>query len=341
MRIVQIVPRIAPSKCGVGDHALALARKLRSNEQIETTFVSCAPGDPKPNESVQGFDVIHLRSQTSQALNEAIELSGCQKIVLHYSGYGYSLRGAPFWLASGLSGSCLRVVTMFHELYASGPVTSSAFWLSPAMRWIARRLARLSSSVITNREESAMWLRGDVSVLPVFSNFGESSSLKPFDSRMPWLLSFPYQAVDTGNYWRELQQSAVELGVKKIFTLGASRQIANTGLNQIETEDWGIRSGEEIKRLMVDCRFGALSYNPRFLGKSSIFASFATHGLCTVLLEYPLTKLGDGLSPDRHVVSPGRLNGIKALSSVGQSAYEWYQTHSLAAAAKLYAEKLQ
>ena len=122
------------------------------------------------------------------------QVDGVDPIVLivHYSGYGYESRGLCGWLLRELRlarvhiGLRLRVVVMFHELYASGPPWRSAFWLQGRQATIAADLAALGDVAITNTEFHARWLeqqlgqRRRVDVWPVFSNVGEPDAPAPF-----------------------------------------------------------------------------------------------------------------------------------------------------------------
>jgi hypothetical protein len=106
-------------------------------------------------------------------------------VLLHYVNYGYAKRGCPVWLVDGLqrwrSASVNRsVVTMFHEVYATGPPWASSFWLSPLQRNLAARVASLSDRCLTSRQgyakllyELSLGKQTQIPTLPVFSNIGE------------------------------------------------------------------------------------------------------------------------------------------------------------------------
>ena len=88
-------------------------------------------------------------------LNEA--LAGTDlPVLLHYAGYGYQARGCPTRLVAGLrdwkrrGGG--RLVTVFHEVYASGPPWRSSFWLFPFQRRLAAERARRSDGIVTSLE---------------------------------------------------------------------------------------------------------------------------------------------------------------------------------------------
>ena len=115
----------------------------------------------------------------SQLVLGAPQAEGIELIV-HYSGYGYEPRGLCGWLNRELAdararlGPRLRIVVMFHELYASGPPWRSAFWLGGRQARIAAELAALSEAALTNTQAHARWLeqqlepRRRVDVWPVF-----------------------------------------------------------------------------------------------------------------------------------------------------------------------------
>ena len=103
-------------------------------------------------------------------------------VLLHYVNYGYQKRGVPFRLVSALrelrSHGSTRVVTVFHELYASGPPWRSAFWLKPFQKRVAQSIARLSDACVMTSETARAQLGRlapgiSISVQPVPSGFGK------------------------------------------------------------------------------------------------------------------------------------------------------------------------
>lgn len=127
MQIVQIVPRLFPVVDGVGDHALCLAQEMRRSLGLKTHFIVGDVSWPERSE-VDQFEVSRLPTNTSIALCSLLEkISETPALViLHYVGYGYARRGCPIWLVEGLERyraikPAMRLVTMFHETYGSGP----------------------------------------------------------------------------------------------------------------------------------------------------------------------------------------------------------------------------
>src|SRR2546429_1310848 len=155
--LVQIVPRLPPATDGLGDYALNLARELHVNFGIESRFIVCDPTWIGKDE-VEGFSTHQLKDCSADSLKSILlNLKPFSAVLLHYVGYGYARRGAPVWLVNGLGRwskyrSDTRLLMMFHEISASGPFWTSAFWLSPLQRHLAARLAQLSDGCLTNMQ---------------------------------------------------------------------------------------------------------------------------------------------------------------------------------------------
>ena len=147
-------------------------------------------------------ELARQRSLADRIDDHAADVLQPCSVVLHFSGYGYGQRGLCFWLldelralrARGRGG--LRLVVVFHELFATGPPWRSAFWLSQVQALIARRLARMSDALWTNTNQHARWLRAAVGssrqivVRPVFSNIGEPLASPPTTGRRPTAVVF-------------------------------------------------------------------------------------------------------------------------------------------------------
>src|SRR5690349_17779348 len=135
--LFQIVPRAPGGQDGVGDHARTLAGHLRMRSGWETVFLSAAPA--KEEQVTDGF---RIRSPLRIVAGE-LQTSERQPTILHYVNYGYGQRGTPLWLPATLSrvkGSG-KLITIFHELYATGSIRQSAFWLQPIQKRIVRAIA--------------------------------------------------------------------------------------------------------------------------------------------------------------------------------------------------------
>ena len=352
--LLQIVPHLPPTISGVGDYALWLAEELRRAHDLHTRFVIGNPDWNGPPE-LNGFPVFKIAARSATALAELLAQSArpVVPLLLHYVGYGYQKRGCPFWLVRALeawhhpssvsylpSSTIPRLVTMFHELYASGPIWASSFWTSPFQRGLAARVARISDRCWTNRRLSADELGrlapahlGRVEVFPVFSNFGEPKNSPPLRQR-------PAQAVMFGTFGRAVRSPALglaavrracrHLGIERLIVVGGG-EIQMNG-DGVAIEKIGSVSAEQATRILACSRVGLLDYFDGYLGKSSIFAAYCSHGLAPVLLA-PNESQPDGVEADRHFLVAqflGQEVRVAEQQRIADAALAWYSSHTLA-----------
>jgi len=201
VEIIQIVPRLAPSIGGVGDYASLLARSLRDEHEIQSSFLV---GDPawRGPARLDRLSVERIDDPQAHQLERHLEKLSADLVLLHYVGYGYQKRGCPVWLVNGLKNwkrkhPRRRLVVMFHELFASGRPWQSSFWTSPLQRSLAKSLALLSDHCLTNLTRSAQALsamsgrpQSAFTVLPVFSNVGELPAMRPWRQRKSRMIVF-------------------------------------------------------------------------------------------------------------------------------------------------------
>jgi len=262
--------------------------------------------------------------------------------LLHFSGYGFQTRGVPAWLVGQVRTLRSRFETVgivFHELFATGPIWGSAFWLNGLQKRIARELARSCDFWLTNRDESARWLleQGQSAphrVLPVFSNVGEPDSVD--GPRAPRIVVFGSAAVRRNVYeWAdgEIFRAARRIGLE-IHDIGPS--LGEGPLAQRLADEKAVSHGklpvEAVSRALSGAAYGALAYPTDYVSKSSVFAAYTAHGLCPVLLA-PDYASHDGLRPNVHYAA-----GFESLApscidarGVGRAARLWYEPHCIEA----------
>jgi hypothetical protein len=261
--------------------------------------------------------------------------------LIHYSGFGFAKRGAPLWLLDKISSDRGHIESLgifFHELYAFGPPWRSAFWLSPAQRYIARRLAETSDYWITNRDESAKWLSRFAEekphrVLPVFSNVGETGDCA--NPRRRKAVVFGSEPVRVATYraagpalfsWARQQDIELHDIGPHIGDSAVLERLTNAGV---------VRHGrlevEMVTKHLSESMAGVLAYPTDYVAKSGIFAAYCAHGLAPILISRRYGP-SDGLIPGTHYYPglPPQLvdstqNGIRA------AAWQWYQPHASAA----------
>lgn len=328
MTFFHLIPRLPPPVCGVADHAGMLATALQAQGVVSVLVP------------------YHAETDWRQILRRSAQAGEAVTWLVHYSGYGYAKRGAPLGLLRDLRRlrrECpgVRLLTMFHELYAGGPLWTSAFWLSPLQRHVAAGLARLSDAVFTNREASAEWLRTRVSVpvtvRPVFSNFGESVDPLPPAARPARLLLFGGGPPRPVGFWPQVEAAMQRLQLNELVVVSHPLEVPVSLSERHGVRQTGVLEPEAMAEELRAARCGVLEYNPDFLGKSGVLAAYAAFGVVP-LLTRGRGRLSEGLEEGRHFLSPADLGQGAALATVQNELRRWYEGHSLAATAQAYLE---
>lgn len=334
---------------------MVLARALRAKHQIDTYFIVC---DPRwvASEVLNEFSyskVLELNADSLVRLIDAVE-KPILAMVLQYSGYGFSKRGAPLWLLPVFEK--LRkhypevpLVTMFHELYADGPITSSAFWIKPLQKWVLRGISRASDGVRTNRHAYAQWLAqarrcdpSEITTFPIFSNFGEIPEFVSFAHRhhrialfQPPSLSNP-DGRDYWACWRRLRQQWPHL---KTIAVGRCGELPDDDT----IERAGYVSAAEASKIMQESTLGIINYYDGYLAKSSIFAAYAAHGIGCILPQANRSE-ADGIIPGKHYLTSSGASDFPDMSVLEQMAlrlHAWYAPHCANATAASYAGQIE
>lgn len=354
-RITAIVPRLPPAVDGLGDYSLNLAWQLRQDFGLVTDFIV---GDPTwvGGTSVEEFTVKQVKGQSATALLDLLptELQSSSTVLLHYVGYGYAKRGCPLWLVQGLerwrkaeTNRCL--ITMFHEIYAFGPIWTSQFWTSPLQRNLATRLAFRSDRCFTSKQGYAQILdrlsqgkHEKIPTLPVFSNIGEPENLSPLVERPRRLVVFGGRGPRSRVYQRSrlaLERTCRELEIEEIFDIGPSLGFEIEPINGTSVTCLGVKMTQEISNLLSSSVAGFFDYPTEFLAKSTIFAAYCAHRVIPVGVFYEGLNV-DGLEPGKHYWLGDRHPGNMDLllgQAIADNALAWYQTHQLSVQSRVFA----
>ena len=358
MSIISIVPRLPPAIDGVGDYALRLAQQLHQDFHINTHFIV---GDANwhSDTTIEGFTVSSVDSRSIETLLAALmNAPTFTTILLHYVGHGYAQRGCPFWLVNALeqwkvSHPQVRLVTMFHELYAVGVPWKYDFWLSLAQQNLAARIARLSDRCLTSGQRYATALHRlsqgkhmQVPTLPIFSNVGEPQPILPLANRQPRLVIFGQYHTKVRVYRECLSSLAAicqTLNLKEIWDLGPATGLSPAAIQTIPVVEVGLLSAADISEILSTSAVGFLHYDPRRLAKSGVFAAYCAHGLLPVNHQ-PSVHAMDGLEPGINYWSATTHSMLSSSANLPQTiadnAFAWYQTHSLATQAQQFADCL-
>ncbi len=330
MVFLHLIPRLPPPVCGVADYARMLATALDSHGMTSRIVPYQAEADWR------------------QVLRDSLATGGPVTWLVHYSGYGYARRGAPLALLRDLQGlrrECpgVRLLTMFHELYAGGAPWTSAFWLSPLQRRVAAGLARLSDAVFTNRSASGAWLRArlpaavPVTVRPVFSNFGESVDPLPPLARPARLLLFGGGPPRAAAFWPQVESAMERLHLNELVVVSHPLEVPASLAARHAVRQTGVLEPQAMAEELRAARCGVLEYNPDFLGKSGVLAAYAGFGVVP-LLTRGRGCLSEGLEEGCHYLAAAALGDGTELASVQTELRRWYDGHSLKATAEQYLE---
>jgi hypothetical protein len=346
--IVQIVPRRAAQPDGVGDYATLVASALFERSGCTSVFIVGTPADSEPpvEDTWRNSPVAARKgSALAKQLTNLCRQTGARAILLHVSCYGYQQRGVPFWLLEGMRiwrqlqpRTCL--VGIFHELFATGHVWNSSFWLSRAQRYITRELWRLCDYGLTTNDTYAGHLaawrvvtQNHLKVLPVFSNVGEPESIIPLLDRPAHMAVFGRPGVEQGVYSNPISQESAAitnvLGIRNVIDIGDRAMSVPPRLGHAVVTSMGPLSRCVVSRHLLTCRYGLLNYDVGRLGKSGVFAAYAAHGVIPICIgsrAAPTDELEEGrhfLRWPFHRVPPN-------LSEIQRNLLHWYQNHSVA-----------
>ena len=268
-------------------------------------------------------------------------------MLLHFSGYGFQKRGVPLWLNREVRELRKRFRVfgvIFHELYASGPPWGSAFWLSGMQRRIAHELLLQADFWFANREGAAEWLSANApsvpnATMPVFSNVGEPESIDGHGrnpTRERTMVVFGSNSMRVQVYdWNdgEIFKVAQRAGLR-IHAMGPPIQEA-TMSQRLAREGVSVQGrlpAEQVSAALLKAEYGALVYPPDYAAKSGIFAAYAAHGVCPVMLWKNGTAR-DGFQPGVNYLDGfGGLEGGKSELNarlIGRAARQWYEPHSI------------
>ena len=346
--ILSIVPRLPPIVDGVGDYAHLLSAALADRHDILTKFIACDP--LKPIESDSGdLSPIQLPERSQDALISILDRhTDIETILLHYVGYGYARRGCPLWLVAALTKwrqakSSRRLVTMFHEVYASSHQPwSSQFWTSPIQQQIARDLVNLSDAVITSNQLFANLMQGlsnkhdgKIDILPVFSTIGECSSPLPLTKRQPWLVTFGNASLRKSIYTNSLEQLTTvcqQLEIKEIYDIGHNSAAIVRPISAVKVNAMGILPATEISQIFSNAQVGFINYSVPYIAKSTIFAAYSSHQLLSVFDNLNLGNNLDGVKLNQHYWSTQNSEDridLGLAQSIANNAYQWYSQHNL------------
>lgn len=309
--LTYIVPSLPPAIGGVGDYCVKLWEHW-SEPQSQGCFL-ITEGAAASQEQWTEVKIADFEKSTT-GLISALEAVNAKTVVLHYVGYGFHPKGCPLWLPKALKewkavSLERRVVVMFHELYATGSILSSNFWVKPIAKKIIRDLILLADLWLTSclryqsqlvDEFAANLKKG--ALIPIGANI---LPLEPVNFDRPWPLARgdKLKVVIFGlsktrlwalNVHAKLLRSLCERGwVESITLVGTSGLDAKATIKMAQHRAYIGHAplwheafdltASEVSQLLATQDLGLVSNEPDVLTKSTVFASLSAHGVVSVL----------------------------------------------------------
>lgn len=343
--LLQIVPKVPGGIDGVGDYALTIAKKLRDEFGCNTVFATLNTASAT---NAVGFEVLSLDRLLDDSRRKY------DHVLLHYVNYGFQKRGVPFRLLSILRAlRCQhhgKLLTIFHELYASGPLWTSAFWLQPFQIHLAKSVGRLSDACIVSSDNFLSELKrmvpnAHVELHPVPSGLGEPSlSPDQIADRDPhcWTIIGGTGLAERSlrSFRQLLPRIPDSVAPRKLFVLGGEdNPVTRSLLVDLAVEsDYRPRvAAPDASEILKTCSFGWFNYFHRpdvetsVILKSSAFASACAHGVIPVFPHRGSAVSHDGdRLPGPFFVEPDRceIPGVQDRAKIAADIYSWYQRHT-------------
>lgn len=360
VRLLQIVPYRPGIREGVGDYALNLARALRRDHGIDTVF---AVAHEESKTSIDGFEVEPAFDGNTEARFD--------HVLLHYVNYAYHHRGIPFYLCGRARQLRARLrgrwLTMFHELYASGPPWRSAFWLRPWQKKIARSMIDISDACFVSNDPIATEIRHyapreSIVISPILSNFGEPV-LERFDDRSPhqWVICGGTALVtrSMGSFRKLIDRIPAWCAPKQLDVIGGTDvpelqraldelRTAHSAMTIERHADVSAEQGSSLLQrggfAWIDY-FGAGKAWPGMIFKSASFAACCAHAVIPVgsHVEERLGVDGDFLPGPFYLTRDAiRFPDEQRAVATRETTHRWYHRHaSSSITASRYAEALR
>jgi glycosyltransferase involved in cell wall biosynthesis len=351
--IAFVVPRLPPAIDGLGDFTRRLWESLAGRSRW--TFL-VLEGAAESRRAWPEVDVLPFEA-CERSLIAALEDSGARTVAVQYVGYGYDARGLPRWLPAAMSAwraraEERRLVVMFHELWATGPPWTRAFWDEGAQRRIVRDLARAADRALVSTPAWRARLRAAT---------GVGAELAPIPSNIPVLA--PCWANGAPGGIRVLvfgmdpvRRAALERHrhfVRALHAAGRLERIVLVGGRDrgrsrapeeglvrrlapgVPLEAHGALGAAEVSRVIARCHLGLCATPAHLVCKAGTAMAAMAHG-CAVVA----TGTGDPapLVAGEHLfVFSGARRAARALAerltperlrAVGGEGRRWYEEHA-------------
>ena len=347
--IIQICPTFPPDIGGVGSYAKILSDYLKKKRIKSLILISDYLNVKNKKQRLFG--------KKNDSLYSILESNNSQDVILHMSGYGYASRGLCFNLIRSLekwkqNNSSRKLITIFHEIYASGPFYRMSFWTSFFQKYLVKKLLQSSDvSFVTSKQNkfilSSFNKKQKIIYTNVFSNVGELKKNIKIKERKNIAIIF-------GNIFQKeilykdilINKNKYEnllnkMSITEIIDIGPKIDISKSiFFKSINMKILGVKSKHYISYLLKISKVGLVFYPVGQMTKSGIVAAYASHGLVIVnCCEKEISKTNEFI-PGINYVSKFSKNNIYSLQRISNECYRNYKKNALHRTASLIIDNL-
>ena len=346
MDICHVVPNLEPGEDGLGDYAWQLAKSLESLG-FKNRFVVCGYANRhaqklEPPTERTAFNIAMAREGDRESLAQALGTRASSVSLLHYANFGYAANGVPNWLADvAAAHRKSSFVTMFHETWQSPSLRQNRLY-----KWIFQKSCTLqifssSAGFCTNTAPRFENFQNRDAVKPgfwspVFSNIGERVTASAKDEGLAVVFGLARNRQRCYLHLANQPDFLNTLGVTRILDIGEGQIDIPARLGAI-TRFVGRLEPAEVSEILTKAEFGFIDYNPQVIGKSGVFAAYASHRVCVVNLDLSDRQAEVSL---KKCFVPFRMQANHDPGIVSDEAYRWYSDHNVKATAERWGDLL-
>ena len=330
MNLAILSPAFPPAINGLGDYSYLLGQEIEKQLPQATIFYL----------GLQQSEVVTLTNYVSfekKNLSQIINTNQINLLFINYSNYGYQKKGVPVWLVkevATIKAMGVKVITFFHEVYASGKVWQSVFWLHQVQKKIFQNLYYLSDAVFCSNQRVQTIIQSETKDkgsksqnIGLFSNITEPNVLIPWANREKVAVVF-------GSYGRRklvydkivaINKFCKQTDLVKIIDIGNGKCNEEWQKIQVPVIAKGILPNVEIAAILANIQFGFIDYATSLLGKSGIFAAYAAFGIVPINFTDDNEKAMDGLNVDIQFYEPKYI----PLNFNSGAIFSWYQQRNI------------
>jgi hypothetical protein len=179
-----------------------------------------------------------------------------------------------------------------------------------------------------------------VNHLPVFSSIGEPQFVPRLTERKRRLVVFGTRGRRIEVYKRsthDVNRICCLLDIQEIVDIGRSVDFDFAEALDVPVAVYGELPGDQLSSILLDAIAGVIDYPASMLGKSTIFASYCSHGVVPILAHYGDRQPSDGLVPNLHywfTEVPTESANLRTAQVIADNAVRWYGEHNAMAHSK-------